>query len=399
MNPLDREYGAGDSDDETLQGISGGEELDHHLDLEELRDLDMSEYDSRSISDRQRKTKTSARVQKKNVEKGRALSAGNPSSYSSGGSGSSGSQGSFNRERSGSQPIDMPKGRARTSGGDWKRQTVLNYAKNSFATCPKCNFVFLPSLSEDTTAHSRFCLAKSVGEQPRLKDSDFLHRRIDLSGDVHTIMVVKSGDSDAKRTFAEQALEISYQDLGGPPIEEFKLWDLISHHERENIPRFKVYIYCLNKEVVGIVLAESIEEGGQFYRGDMAFTGNGLISPVKVATGFESYVSYDKTFPVFVCIDRIWVNSKYRLRGFAANLVDVVREDFVTNMELTKVQIAFSVPTDAGFEFASRYCRGVDYSRGADHIKGTRAQFLVNPKDSPDLMLDSKLQENYAARN
>jgi GNAT superfamily N-acetyltransferase len=276
------------------------------------------------------------------------------------------------------------------------KQTVLSYQQNVYTACKLCNVVYMASLPQDRRVHEEHCKGHSTGKQPKMNWKVCLDHWKDLEDDVHAIMVVDCSGSKAWTEYAYSALEISYQDLGGPPIKDFKLWTETSHEKLGDIPRYKVYIYSVRAIVVGIVLAESIEQGGEYYKGDEGSSKKGTLFPDADAPRSEAYVSWDTLHPVFVCIDRIWVRSGYRKQGFATKLVDWVRRDFVTNFVLSKRQIAFSVPTDVGYEFASSYCKDVNFATGTGHKDASRTAFLVNPKDSPNVMIHGKLEENYA---
>jgi len=54
-------------------------------------------------------------------------------------------------------------------------------------------------------------------------------------------------------------------------------------------------------------------------------------------------------------IDLMWVDSKYRRQGIAQRLCDAVRRYFAYGLVVTKQQLCFSQPTQAGHAFAIKY--------------------------------------------
>lgn len=389
----------GEDDDEIQQGYDGGEDLDQHTDSEDRQDTTLSQSDFRNTRGRRDSGNgyeqlghieggANASTQG-NFEKGRAF----PSSGLTGSSSSRDALRDSVNRRTPSGPIQMPPGRSRATGGNWKKQTTLSYVQNSYLTCKLCDALYIPSLTEDRHIHEEHCKAHTAGKQPTMDTKVLLEKWMDLEGGIHAIMVVDYDSPKVWQEYAYSAIEISYQDLGGPPIQDFKLWTEIRHRKIGVVPRYKVYIYSVKTIVVGIVLAESIEQGGEFYKGEEDFSKKGTLFADADAPRAEAYVSWDNVYPVFVCIDRIWIRPRYRKQGYATTLVDCVRKSFVKAIILSKRQIAFSVPTDVGYEFASSYCRGINYATGTGP---SPSAFLVNPKDCPNVKIGGKLEENYA---
>lgn len=300
----------------------------------------------------------------------------------------------------------------------WRPRRDHKYIQTTISTltipvhdeCNKCGFYYNTTLEEERKTHKYHCEGARDGKLPKTELSKIrLKTWIDGTGFEHSIWIVDREKSDQWKKYAEKALQISYTDLAGWEVCEEQLWSKHTHARAGYVPRYKVYIHTINTKiktkistkVLGVVLAESIDQGGPYYKGRKIFTEQGRIPDVVTATLSEEqeYVSLDLALPVLVSIDRIWVHEQYRKKGFATQLIDTVRETFVKGIVVSKRQLAFSLPTVDGHAFATSYCRDTIYDRKDRHgffIKSSEpsAKFLCNPKDFPFLVEGGKLVEN-----
>lgn len=66
---------------------------------------------------------------------------------------------------------------------------------------------------------------------------------------------------------------------------------------------------------------------------------------------------HELTLPLLMGVKLIWVNAAQRRQAVARRLLDSARKCFVYGTVVSTDKIAFSQPTQAGFEFACGYCQ------------------------------------------
>lgn len=62
-----------------------------------------------------------------------------------------------------------------------------------------------------------------------------------------------------------------------------------------------------------------------------------------------------KSARLFLGVRLIWVHDQHQRQGIASKLVDAARTHFLFGTTFTTQQVAFSQPTDMGFQFAKSY--------------------------------------------
>lgn len=63
----------------------------------------------------------------------------------------------------------------------------------------------------------------------------------------------------------------------------------------------------------------------------------------------------ETSYPIKCGVSRIWVSQVCRKEGIGTALLNCLRGNFMFGSILTKDDIAFSSPTDAGKAFATKY--------------------------------------------
>lgn len=371
---------------------SGVELMERHFDREEIRDAELSGFDHRKeIYDDFRKPRLMNKQAQDHLSSQTDIGNGRITASVAGSLGSA--------DPGPSKPIPMPPGRPQATGGNWKKQTQLAYRQPDFKVCSLCGLMYAGSLKNDQALHVGYCRKVREGNQPKVDREVRLEKWRDMDGKVHAIHVIEPKNDERWRRYALAVLDISYQDLGGPPVGDEKLWSEFDHSQAGIVPRFKVYIYSLDDKPIGLILAESIEEGGQYHVGEVRYSKDGPVVPDPNDLNQQVYSSLDMALPVFACVDRIWVHTRYRRQGIATKLVDSMRSHFITNMPLRRHQIAFSIPTTPGYNFAESYCKDVDWARYIKHKDARKIRFLVNTRDVPFVIKNNKLESNHTRPN
>jgi N-acetyltransferase len=87
-----------------------------------------------------------------------------------------------------------------------------------------------------------------------------------------------------------------------------------------------------------------------------------ICRPITSAFLLQDWNTCSSTTVASTCgISRIWVHPMYRKQGIARMLLDHVRRNFVFGSELSIDDLAFSQPTQAGFQLGCQYFNRSDF--------------------------------------
>lgn len=203
-------------------------------------------------------------------------------------------------------------------------QLLLDAGQKKFGvdSCMDCGFVYDPDCRSDVTTH----LAFHNRHETQLKHQGWKNERVLVdfkNGD--RIIMVQPGDPIIWWRKVVTILETVNNDLGF-------IEDII---DLKNI-KYKVFMYIYKKSVVSCIVAESISVAN------------------KLLPGSEALCSTE-FFSATCGITRIWTSKQHRRKGYAAQLMDVLRENFLSHRDLKLTEIAFSSPSPSGREFAAKY--------------------------------------------
>jgi GNAT superfamily N-acetyltransferase len=217
-------------------------------------------------------------------------------------------------------------------------QTQLDMGAPAIKACKECGMHYNTTLDGDRRNHTKY--HNGIVQAKQLHSVQFgVDLEVDYIGaDRHTIREYDYRIQDIHKDRAYKALQLASHDLGGIIPTPDELWSLITNpqnkNDRNQVPRFKLYLYLINMDPVGLLLAERIAGGGDYYFGVFP-------SPS------------DKT--VYMCVERIWVREDMRRKGVASRLVDKARTCFIRGLCCRKLEYAFSRPTELGRKFADSY--------------------------------------------
>jgi GNAT superfamily N-acetyltransferase len=246
-------------------------------------------------------------------------------------------------------------------------QTQLDVGVPAMRVCKDCGMQYNTTLEDDRQNHERYHDGILEAKQPSGVPSG-VNLMDKYVGDArHLIRVMDHRAPTSLKEHAYNALVLSHDDLGGVlPISD-DLWSLKSNPQNKGdpnkVPRYKLYTYLVNLQVVGVLLVERIAKGGIYYKGPFVYTEHGKLDNEFVgnyAPGEDQeFVYADNPYPCYMSIDRIWVRSDMRKKGIASQLVDHARQSFIPGLTIPKKEISFSGVTDMGRKFAEGYCDGV----------------------------------------
>ncbi len=273
-------------------------------------------------------------------------------------------------------------------------QMFLDYGQKSFAKsilCPKCSMLYVKSDEADVKTHAKYCLRNAGGPvlssvhgfKVLFQDEDGHHSR---SG----CIVEASPKERSHQSIIKMVLELVQSELGCD--DKFIREDIEAHR--------KIYLYVRGKTVVGCLVAEDVSMAqttrlrSSIERDHIrsilittkasdetsliATCSNKHSNKTKTESGVESSESIvdpqvvpaattqstgSSTIPfettghsvMLLGVRLIWVHCAERRNGIAKQLLDAARQHFVFGKSFAKDCIAYSQPTEDGFNFAATY--------------------------------------------
>lgn len=214
----------------------------------------------------------------------------------------------------------------------------IDLGQNTIVPCQKCGMVFNITSPGDKKLHDKHCIAKllpGLSEKKAKVEKECIWEKT-IGCKEHTIHVVTANSNKEAKKIAIKVLDFTHETMGGYQYELSELWAQIPNPKdsSELVSRFKLYVYYIGLDIVGTILAEVYREGTQIW-------GDQLGTQKKV-----------------VVFDRIWVDKSHRHRGYARQLADTVRLNFVNGREIPKEEVGTSELTEFGKAWATAYFGG-----------------------------------------
>jgi ESCO1/2 acetyl-transferase/zinc-finger of acetyl-transferase ESCO len=271
-------------------------------------------------------------------------------------------------------------------------QTQINLGGQTNVTCQICHFSFNPTLTKDRELHDEYHQNFDKGLSTNgLKPFTSLNVKkllshINPDGGENFIVLVHRRSNQCWKTLAITVLaENVDRDLGSQPICESELWSAIrlpapqsssvttqgsSNPIEQSDDRFKVYMYVKHfgrgkpSRVIAVLLAERITHGFESY-----IKRSGIGSPSN-PTCFEDMFGLLKSqrHEAVLGVNKIWVNKRYRRRGLATTLFETARADFIFGHSISRLEVAWTCPTEEGAKFAKKCLKG---KAGYDFLRYT----------------------------
>lgn len=226
-------------------------------------------------------------------------------------------------------------------------QMRLDLGQQVYEECSTCHYYYDRSDDTDRKAHDKFHSSHTNNIQPKTEDPKVVLWQQSLDGKHHSIRAISRTSPMALRDGFLDAFSATYQDMGGEGIDDLQLWSEIKDpHDSKGgkVPRYKGYMYLIDRHPVCILLVERIKSAIYF--------------PFKDDVELEEVKSEPRD-DCKMSVDRIWTRSSHRRKGYATRLVDIARESFISGLRLGKKDVAFTSTTQDGGRFAKAYCEGV----------------------------------------
>jgi N-acetyltransferase len=269
--------------------------------------------------------------------------------------------------------------------------------------CKACGMEYIASSSEDRQLHDKYHKQNLEGYDV---GKDFLSKgrpdsvfKTSRKGD--EIATVDAHDSTWRRKRARAALDVVQRELGAVDIPDKQLWDKETDHALSHmgVSRHTTYMYVRQSKCIGLLLVEQITEGMKVLEPVKPLSAKATPATAKTsalerlrarrALQEETEVPDQPiriattSSPAKLGISRIWTSPSHRGQGIAKALLDqavahynerVTMHDHTKSANageaetrgspqavnrklelLTKDQVAFSQPTDAGAKLARKW--------------------------------------------
>ncbi|KAI4206915.1 MAG: hypothetical protein LQ346_000857 [Caloplaca aetnensis] len=244
-------------------------------------------------------------------------------------------------------------------------------------TCKTCGMGYIPSNNEDAALHKdfhamnlggvdlgkRFLSSKDGGlKRAYPRDKRWLNEGEEM------VMVDRKSPLWA-RNKVKKILGVVNTELGSAEIEEEHLWSALApstdrfvkrttkKKKEDEAPdsagdRFKAFLHIECDKCVGFCLAEKISNARRVvdptHDRDRKPTDNDVFRSSSISTSTDFDVA-------LLGIARIWTSKSRRGQGIAAGLLETARGNFFYGMEVPKILVAFSQPTESGGKLAERW--------------------------------------------
>jgi N-acetyltransferase len=269
--------------------------------------------------------------------------------------------------------------------------------------CKACGMEYIASSSEDRQLHDKYHKQNLEGYGV---GKDFLSKgrpdsvfKTSRKGD--EIAIVDAHDNTWRRKRAKAALDVVQRELGAVDIPDKQLWDKETEHAMSSVgtSRHTIYMYVRQSKCIGLLLVEKITEGKKVLEPVKPQSAKTIPTTAKTSAlerlrarrALQEEIEVPDqpiriattSSPAKLGISRIWTSPSHRGQGIAKALLDQAVQHYnecvtahkgtssnnasevkprgsppAPNRELepmTKDQVAFSQPTDAGAKLARKW--------------------------------------------
>lgn len=274
--------------------------------------------------------------------------------------------------------------------------------------CKACGMEYIASSEEDRKLHDKYHKQNVEGydlgkEFLSKSGADSVFKTVRKGDD---IVAVDAHDAPWRRKRARAALDVVRRELGAVEIPDKQLWekDNAEHATLHSSSRHTVYMYVRQSRCIGLLLVEQITEGKKVLEPPKSLStkdtpANAKMSALERLRARRALQEQEessakdqpirlasKATPARLGISRIWTSPSQRGQGVAKSLLDMAVQHFNESVDrhntaqtsvnrksqeselsvttqptspilehITKDQIAFSQPTEAGTKLARKW--------------------------------------------
>jgi hypothetical protein len=234
------------------------------------------------------------------------------------------------------------------------KQVYMDCGQSKFGQilCDVCGMLYTPGLKEDDKQHNRLCQSFQKGIPcPNVNAIGKVVERSTKSKIQYTIILwkgaTKNGNSSKAPSQWPMLAQMISKDLGMDEATALQ-------HLKEQM----ILLYV--GKVCGRVVNSNISKG----RDNIL----GVATVQFISQAFSMSSLYDRSLTpsrAILGIGILWTHHSVRHRGIATILVNAARDHAVFGMRVEKTMVAFSSPTQAGYDFARDYLYGTG-KKGSD---------------------------------
>ncbi|KAF7994555.1 hypothetical protein HCN44_004027 [Aphidius gifuensis] len=214
-------------------------------------------------------------------------------------------------------------------GGEMQYQLDAGQKRFGATQCNECGVIYQMGEPEDENSHLIYHNSFKI-----LKFNGWKNEHV-IMEDIYTasrIITIKKTDPKHCWKKVEEVLGVVDRDLGLADME------LTDYQDKT------IYLYIRDKNVLGVLIAESIKEAHQM-----------------IPELADLNCCSTESTPAKCGVNVIWTAMSHRRQHIATKLLDILRTNYFYGYILSLDDIAFSMPTPTGRQFAAKYFGSLNF--------------------------------------
>lgn len=214
-------------------------------------------------------------------------------------------------------------------GGEMQYQLDAGQKRFGATQCNECGVIYQMGEPEDENSHLIYHNSFKI-----LKFNGWKNEHV-IMEDIYTasrIITIKKTDPKHCWKKVEEVLGVVDRDLGLADME------LTDYQDKT------IYLYIRDKNVLGVLIAESIKEAHQM-----------------IPELADLNCCSTESTPAKCGVNVIWTAMSHRRQHIATKLLDILRTNYFYGYVLSLDDIAFSMPTPTGRQFAAKYFGSLNF--------------------------------------
>lgn len=256
------------------------------------------------------------------------------------------------------------------------RQVYIDCGQSKFGQtlCGTCGMLYMPGIPEDEIQHKRMCQAflsgiptvrSNVKDGKQVENTSMIGRNNAVFATVVMWKPTKTIHKKLKHNVGSgSSINTSYIPSQWPLLAQMISKDLGTHEETtlDHISSHVVFLY------IGTASGGSSNE--KHASKSVTTRILGAVTVQMLSKAYRMISLHERSLTpedAKLGVGLLWTHPAARHKGIATQLVNAVREHTLFGMRIAQHAIAFSSPTQAGYDFALRYCNGTN--SGTNHHK------------------------------
>jgi len=245
-------------------------------------------------------------------------------------------------------------------------QVYIDCGQSKFGQvlCNKCGMLYMPGITEDENEHKKICQAYALGipcNRGIVKGAKRLDRKCNDGATILSWKACVKAKRSKKSKMEQIETESTDKNLPSqwPLLAKMISKDLGTDEGTtlDHLTNESVFLYIGKNERHGTIETAgtaSISSANKFrILGVATMQLLGQIEAYRMISLYER--SLEPVAGIKMGIGLLWTHPSARNRGIATKLVDAVREHSIFGIRVARQDVAFSNPTQSGYNFALRY--------------------------------------------